>query len=105
MTQDQLQVEINSITKQLIEKYGAKKVILFGSAAEGRFTPDSDVDFFIIKDDKRDFHNRLVNLYRIVQKRISADFIVYTPDEVTQRLKLGDPFLKSILTNGKVLYG
>ena len=41
--------EIQSITKQLIEKYGPEKIILFGSAARGETRPDSDADFLIIK--------------------------------------------------------
>ena len=39
--------EIQSITKQLIEKYGPEKIILFGSAARGDLNPDSDADFLI----------------------------------------------------------
>lgn len=53
MTQDQLHVEINTIKDQLVKKYKAEKVILFGSAATGEVTPDSDVDFLIIKDEKK----------------------------------------------------
>jgi hypothetical protein len=29
---------------------------------------------------------------------------VYTPEEVRQRLSLGDPFVKTILEEGRVLY-
>lgn len=54
MTQDQLQAEIDSITRQLIEKYKAERVILFGSAARGEMHVDSDVDFLVIKDEKKD---------------------------------------------------
>ncbi len=36
---------------------------------------------------------------------ISKDqFDVYKPQELEQRLKLGDPFVKTILKEGKVLY-
>jgi predicted nucleotidyltransferase len=44
-----LQSEIESITAQLVEKYKPEKIILFGSAARGDATPDSDADFLIIK--------------------------------------------------------
>jgi predicted nucleotidyltransferase len=105
MTQTQLNIEIDSITRQLIEKYKAEKIILFGSAAEDRFTPDSDIDFFIIKRNEKGFHERLVDVYRLIKKNVAADFIVYTPQELEERIALGDPFIKSILTEGKVLYG
>jgi predicted nucleotidyltransferase len=41
--------EIRNITPQIIEKYKPEKIILFGSAARGETTLDSDVDFLIIK--------------------------------------------------------
>ena len=36
--------EIDSITRQIIEKYKPKKIILFGSMAQGYVTLDSDID-------------------------------------------------------------
>jgi len=36
---------------------------------------------------------------------VALDPIVYTPDETEYRLKLGDDFIKKILTKGVVLYG
>ena len=105
MTQTQLNTEIDSIKRQLVEKYKAERIILFGSAAQGRFTPDSDVDFFVVKSDEKGFHERLVDVYRLIKKNVAADFIVYTPQELKERVTLGDPFIRSILTEGKVLYG
>jgi hypothetical protein len=31
--------------------------------------------------------------------------LIYRPEEFEKRIKMGDPFLKSILKEGKVLYG
>lgn len=105
MTQRQMQAQIDSIKTQLVNKYKPDKIILFGSGATGEMTEDSDLDFFIIKDDKRRFHDRMVELYRIIEKDVAADFIIYTPKEVSERLNMGDPFIKSIFEEGKVLYG
>jgi len=35
----------------------------------------------------------------------AVDFIVYKPEEAAERLALGDPFIKKIYKEGKVLYG
>jgi predicted nucleotidyltransferase len=96
---------IDSITDQLVRKYKAQKVILFGSAAKGRLNPDSDLDFLVIKDDKENFHARIAKLYKLINKDVPADFLVYTPSELAQRIKLGDPFIQQILREGRVLYG
>lgn len=105
MTATQIQSQIDSITKQLIQKYQPDKIILFGSAASGQMTPDSDLDFFIVKDDKKDAYHRMVEVSRLIEKDIAADFIIYTSQELSERLRLGDPFIKSIVSKGKVLYG
>ncbi|MDO8618384.1 MAG: nucleotidyltransferase domain-containing protein [Candidatus Daviesbacteria bacterium] len=105
MTQLQIQAQIDSITDQLIKKYKPRKIFLFGSSATGEMTPDSDLDFLIIKDDKKKPYNRIVEVYGLVKKDIAADFIIYTPQELAERVKLGDPFIASILSEGKVLYG
>ena len=88
-----------------VEKYHAEKILLFGSAARGKLSKDSDLDFLIIKGDKKDPYDRMVEVYRLVEKDIAADFIIYTPQELAERVRLGDPFVKSILKEGRVLYG
>ncbi|MDO8638017.1 MAG: nucleotidyltransferase domain-containing protein [Candidatus Daviesbacteria bacterium] len=80
-------------------------MFLFGSSVTGNMTDDSDLDFLIIKDDKKDSYNRIVEVYGLIKKNIAADFIVYTPQEFNDRLKLGDPFITSILSEGRMLYG
>ena len=98
--------EISHLTQQIIEKYKPKKVILFGSAARGEWTPDSDADFLIIKDETPLLGaDRMREISRIIDRNISVDFLIYRPDEFNRRLQMGDPFLKSILKEGKVLYG
>jgi hypothetical protein len=31
--------------------------------------------------------------------------LVYRPEEIKERLEMGDPFIKKIFKDGKVLYG
>jgi len=97
--------EINNIVKQIIRIYHPLKVILFGSIAEGRIKEGTDIDLFIIKKNIPNLGvDRIRQLDAMIKYRFATDFIVYKPEEVEQRLKLGDPFIKNILENGKVLY-
>lgn len=105
MSVKSLESEIDYIAGQIAKKYHPKKIILFGSAARGKFTPDSDLDFFIIKDDDRPGGDRIYDVSGMFEHNVATDVIVYTPAEVDQCLKWGDPFVKSILTSGKVVYG
>ena len=98
--------EIRNITTQIIEKYKPDKIILFGSAARGETTPDSDVDFLIIKKETPLYGaDRIRELSRVIDRNIPVDFLIYRPEEFNKRLKMGDPFLKTIVKEGKVLYG
>ena len=105
MDQIQVQDQIDSIKDQLIKKYKPQKIFLFGSSVTGNMTKDSDLDFLIIKNDEKDPYHRMVEVYRLIKKDIAADFLIYTPQEFNERLKLGDPFITSILSEGRVLYG
>ena len=98
--------EIENIVNQIIEKYKPEKVILFGSIARGEYGPDSDADFLIIKKDTPFYGaDRIRELSRIIDREIPVDFLVYRPEEFKRRVEIGDPFLKSILEEGRVLYG
>lgn len=101
-----LRSAIDSITAQLIEKYKPEKIILFGSAARGDATPDSDVDLLIIKRDTPHYAaDRIMEISRLIERDVPVDFLVYRPDEFEKRLRMGDPFIELVLNEGKTLYG
>lgn len=101
---DRFNEEVQSILDQLIRLYEPQKIILFGSLAKGA-EKARDIDLFIIKEDVPYLGvDRIRELDRLIKYRLATDFIVYKPQEVEQRLKLGDPFIKAILNEGKVLY-
>ena len=98
--------EIQNIVEQIIHKYKPSKIILFGSAAQGEYDQVNDLDFLIIKKDVPLYGiDRMRELDGIIDRNIAADMLVYRPDEFEERIKLGDPFIKTILREGRVLYG
>jgi predicted nucleotidyltransferase len=98
--------EIENITHQIIEKYKPEKIILFGGAARGERNLNSDADFLIIKKETPLYGaDRIRELSRIIERKIPVDLLIYRPEEFEKRLKMGDPFLKSVLKEGRVLYG
>jgi len=97
--------EIDSIKAQLVEKYKPEKIILFGSAVWGE-GEINDIDMFIIKAEVPHYGvDRIRELDRLISRRIATDMLVYKPGEVRERLEMGDPFLKKIFAEGKVIYG
>jgi hypothetical protein len=104
--QTKINIEIESIVQQIVSKYHPIKIILFGSAARGDFEKANDLDFLIIKDDVPYLGiDRMRELDDIIERNIAADMLVYRPAEFDERVALGDPFIKAILKEGRVLYG
>jgi uncharacterized protein len=105
MNSSLVQNEIENIKNQLIEKYKPEKIILFGSAAWGD-NEINDIDLLIIKSDTPYYGiERMREVDRLVKRSMAADMLVYRPDEIKERLELGDPFIKKIFREGRVLYG
>lgn len=101
-----IEKQIENIKQQLINKYKPEKIIIFGSYARGNFDKDSDIDFLIIKKDTPyQGRDRAREIRKLVTKNIACDFLVYRPEEFDERIRLGDPFIKLILEEGKVIYG
>lgn len=99
--------ELNKIVRRVIDTYKPEKIILFGSYAYGKPNADSDLDLLIIKKTSERFIDRLIHVRKIVsdpKRSIPFEPIVLTPDELEERLTIGDQFIKGIVTKGKILY-
>jgi len=105
MSESEIREKIVEITDKIVREYQPEKIILFGSYAWGKPTKDSDIDLFIVKETEntREMSRKINRSF--FPRYIAMDFIVYTPEQVERRSKMGDFFLKNILINGKMLYG
>ncbi len=98
---------LSEIVKKLKNDYKPIKIILFGSYAYGNPTQNSDIDLLILKDTDKKRADRFVWVKRIIYNpdlEISVSPLVYTPDELKERLRIGDDFVKEIIQKGVVLY-
>ncbi len=69
--------------------FKAEKIILFGSRAQGRFTKDSDWDFYIIVDKEMDFPQKRKIITQMKRKlaelKIPNDIIIQPNSIVNER--------------------
>jgi len=99
---------VQEVLKKIIAHYAPQKIILFGSYAYGQPDEESDIDLLIVKETEKRPIERWTDLKRLLRDRnrlVSVSPLVYTPQELEERLALGDPFIQEILENGEVLYG
>lgn len=100
---EQLNYELERITKILAEEYQAEKIILFGSLARNEVKDWSDIDLIVIKDTDKPFYERLEEVVEIVKPVVGTDIIVYTPKEI-EEMKGSLFYTEEILKKGKVVY-
>lgn len=99
---------IDEILERIITRYAPQKVVLFGSYAYGQPDEESDVDLLIVKETNKRPIERWMDLKRLLRDRnrpVSVSPLVYTPQELEDRLALKDFFVQEVLEKGKVLYG
>lgn len=96
--------QIEAVGRRIGEEFRPLRVILFGSYAQGRPTPDSDVDLLVITELEGRPVDKSVEIRMRVRPPFPVDLIVRTPEKVRERLTMGDNFMKEILAEGKVLY-
>ena len=107
MHETQTEQLIARLAEAIGKAYKPQKVILFGSYAYGEPTPDSDIDFLIIKETDEKMVDRFVTVKRLIfdpDQRTPVSPLVYTPTELQERLDMGDDFIQEIVNKGKVLY-
>ncbi|MFB0561076.1 MAG: nucleotidyltransferase domain-containing protein [Candidatus Lokiarchaeia archaeon] len=98
---------LSEIIERLISEYKPLKIILFGSYAYGNPREDSDIDLLILKKTNRRRVDRFVEVKRIIynpSRKIPVSPLVYTPEELEERLRIGDDFINEIMQKGLVLY-
>lgn len=82
-----------------------EKIILFGSYAYGKPTPDSDVDLLVVMETQKTRKERIVDVSLLLHPRpFPVDILVKTPQEIAFALQQGDFFLREIMEKGKILY-
>ena len=100
----ELQENLDRILEALKAHYHPEQVIVFGSLASGEIDEDSDIDLLIVKDTDKRFWDRIREVISICDYNVGVDFLVYTPDELSDAAK-NNPFVRDeILLKGKVIY-
>ena len=95
---------IRRFSGEVARRFKPKRIILFGSYAYGKPTPDSDVDLLVVMPCKGRALDKSLEIRLAVNAGFPLDLIVRTPAELKKRLQWGDFFLREITEKGTVLY-
>ena len=94
---------IRRYARAIAEEFDPDKIILFGSYAYGTPHENSDVDLLVVMPN-RNRQNQAVRIQMRLTAPFPMDLLVRTPKRLKERLEMGDSFMKTIVSKGKVLY-
>lgn len=99
------EIILDQIVKRIIKTAHPSRIILFGSAAEGKMKANSDFDLIVIMKDN--VHRRKTS--HLIYESISdigfaTDIIVVTEDDIKSLKNNEENFLKPALERGRVLF-
>ena len=97
---------LQEIVRRLVDTYEPERIYLFGSAARGEATPDSDYDLLVIADDrtpkaKRSSGRAYKALWGIM---IPTDVLVWRRKYFEERLCLEASLSSTVQREGRLLY-
>ena len=95
---------IQDIVDRIVTRFSPRKVILFGSYANGAPDRDSDIDLLVIMDTSLRPVDQAVEIRQFVRAPFPFDLLVRTPEQVQERLDLGDDFFRDVTETGLVVY-
>lgn len=74
--------QIESFCRRIGDEFGARRVVLFGSYADGSATETSDIDLLVVADTTLESHKRYTAVRRLLADLpLGFDIIVKTPAE------------------------
>lgn len=97
--------QIENIGRRIGREFGAEKVVLFGSYAQGTATEDSDIDLLVVAQTSLPAHKRFPAVRRLVADFPAGfDIVVKTPDEYNRWRSVVNHIVYFADKYGKVLY-
>jgi predicted nucleotidyltransferase len=105
MRKNRLELIIEQMVLRIVERFDPERIILFGSAARGDATRDSDVDLLVVMPVEGPKHKKQVQIRVALHDiRIPKDIIVTTPEDFEWRKEIPGTIEYPAVHEGKVLY-
>jgi uncharacterized protein len=90
---------------RIVSAVGPERIVLFGSAARGTMSTNSDVDLLVIKKGVMAKRSMMAEIYRHLRGVPEAfDIVVATPEEVAEYGEGSGYVLSNALREGRTVY-
>lgn len=96
---------LSEIVRRIVQVAQPDRIILFGSAARGDMSPDSDLDFLVIKSGVAHRRRLAQEIYvALVGVLVPVDVVVVTPEDVAAYGDCVGAILRPALREGREVY-
>ena len=96
--------QIQAYCDAVARDFHPQKIVLFGSYAYGRPTPDSDVDLLVIVPFRGNDAAKAIQIRSRFDTPFPLDLLARKPEFITQRLRERDMFIEWVMTRGRIMY-
>jgi len=93
--------ELKELAERLREKYGVRRIIVFGSYVRGDLNEGSDIDLVVVGDFKERFHKRIASILNLTDLPIEP--LCYTEEEFREMIRNNNGFISEVLKEGENL--
>lgn len=98
---------LKDLKARLVQELGDKldSIILYGSIARGNFRRESDIDLFLISNQKKLAEKAYDIGYDVdIKNNTVTSILIYSPEEIKKNIELGSPFIKNVINEGKTIH-
>ncbi|HCC78707.1 MAG: hypothetical protein A2X25_14780 [Chloroflexi bacterium GWB2_49_20] len=100
-----LKTVLADVTRRIVEVASPQRIVLFGSAINGKMGLDSDLDFLVIMRGPVHRRHLAQQIYRNLHGvSLPVDIIVATEDDIVNSSRKTGSILQPAMTEGKVIY-
>jgi predicted nucleotidyltransferase len=100
VSRQRIQAYCDAVARQ----FRPQKIVLFGSYAYGRPTPDSDVDLLVVLPFCGNDVTKAIQIRSRFDTPFPMDLLVRKPEFIATRLRERDMFIEQVMTRGRVMY-
>jgi predicted nucleotidyltransferase len=96
---------VDDLVNRIVKAVHPIKIIMFGSAAQGEMSPDSDIDVMVVVPDGTHCLNTAHYLYKQMRGLgLPVDILVATPGTLAKHSENTGLIYRTVLAEGKEIY-
>jgi uncharacterized protein len=98
---------LKDLKATLVRELGSKldSIVLYGSVARGDFRKESDIDLLLVSNENGPTEKAYVIGYDIdIKNNTVTSILIYSNQELSHKIALGSPFIRNVISEGKIIY-